>query len=84
MSTGVEDEHGKYTARQISREHPLTCKTARLVKWNVDVPHILKEVHARRDDTNVAPWEGESNARLTMVTVLEEVKEIIHLPPLAA
>jgi hypothetical protein len=41
-------------------------------------PNILKQVHARRDDTNVAPWEEESNT--TMVTVLEEVKEIIHLP----
>jgi hypothetical protein len=48
------------------------AKTARLVKWNVDVlANLLKQVHARRDDTNVAPLEEESNARLSQQTVLE-------------
>jgi hypothetical protein len=47
--------------------NPLTCaKTARLVKWNVDLlANLLKQIDARRDATNVAPLEPESD-----VTVL--------------
>jgi class 3 adenylate cyclase len=57
----------------------LSDKTARLVKWNVDVlANLLKQVHARRNDTNVAPLEEVTH--LSKQTVLEEVKEIIHLP----
>jgi class 3 adenylate cyclase len=57
-------------------------KTTRLVKWSVEVlAKILKQVHARRDETNIAPLEAESNVtRLDHQTVLEEVQEIIHLP----
>jgi class 3 adenylate cyclase len=84
-SAGDEDEPGKYSSsRQEFQVHnPAACaKTDRLVKWNVDVlANLLKEVHAQRDVTNVAPFEEQSNvAHLSQQTVLEEWKEIIHLP----
>jgi class 3 adenylate cyclase len=82
-STGDSDEQGNQSTDLQASENfnPLTCaKTTRLVKWNVDVlANLLKQVHARRDGTNVAPLEEEINAT-SDETVLEEVKEIIHLP----
>jgi class 3 adenylate cyclase len=79
-----DDQSNRLPDQQGSENfNPLTCaKTARLVKWNVDVlANLLKQVHARRDGTNVAPLEAESDVIcLSKETVLEEVKEIIHLP----
>jgi class 3 adenylate cyclase len=63
--------------------YPAVCaKTARLVMWNVDVlANLLKQVHAERDASNVAAVkEKGEDALLSKQTVLEEVKEIIHLP----
>jgi hypothetical protein len=84
MSTaGSEADKGSQSSDLQASEkfNPLSCaKTARLVKWNVDVlANLLKQVHARRDGTNVIPLEEETNAT-SDETVLEEVKEIIHLP----
>jgi class 3 adenylate cyclase len=77
QSSQLPDEQGNKTF------NPLTCaKTARLVKWNVDVlANILKQIRPRRDGTNVAPLETDSDVtHLSEETVLDEVKEIIHLP----
>jgi class 3 adenylate cyclase len=63
--------------------YPAVCaKTARLVMWNVDVlANLLKQVHAERDGANITPLEEASGVTvLSKLTVLEEVKEIIHLP----
>jgi hypothetical protein len=59
-----------------------SAKTARLVMWNVDVlANLLKHIHARRDDSNIAQLKTESDVtELSHQTVLEELKEIIHLP----
>jgi class 3 adenylate cyclase len=86
MSTGgSEDEQGKYSAirQEFLVNNSLSCaKTARLVKWNVDVlANLLKRVHEQRDVTNLAPSEPESDVtHLSNQTVLEEWREIIHLP----
>jgi class 3 adenylate cyclase len=81
-----EEEDGNQLIDQMGNQNfnPRTsAKTSRLVRWNVDVlARLLKQVHARRDDTNVAPLEAESDVTsyLSQETVLDEVKEIIHLP----
>jgi hypothetical protein len=83
------DDDGDYGAgakadQQGSKKSNLVgcAKTARLVKWNVEVlSSLLKPVRARRSDIDVAPLRVESDvASLSQLTVLEEVKEIIHLP----
>jgi class 3 adenylate cyclase len=84
-TVGSEDEQGKQSLdpQEIEEIVPAACaKTARLVKWNVDLlANLLKQVQAGRDATNVAPLEPESDVTLlSKQTVLEEVEEIIHLP----
>jgi class 3 adenylate cyclase len=82
-STVDLDEQGNHlTDLQGNQEiiHVACAKTARLVKWNVDVlGNLLKQVHARRGGTTFAPLEENTNAT-SGETVLEEVTEIIHLP----
>jgi class 3 adenylate cyclase len=86
MSTaGSEDEQGNQSSDQQGDQAIIAAvcaKTARLVKWNVDVlANLLKQVHAQRDDTNVTPLDAQSEVtHLSQQTVLEELKEIIHLP----
>jgi class 3 adenylate cyclase len=60
----------------------ISAKTIRLVKWNVDVlKNLLVLVQARRDDTVVLPTEKEClDTSSDHHTLLDEVKEIIHLP----
>jgi class 3 adenylate cyclase len=82
MSAGeAEEEQGN---RLLNRQGIVNyqAKTARLVKWNVDVlANLLKQVHAQRDDANAALLEAQSDvAQFGHQTVLDEVKEIIHLP----
>jgi class 3 adenylate cyclase len=80
-----EEESSQLSDKQGSQKfNSLPCaKTARLVKWNVDVlANLLKQVHPRRDGSNVAPLDAESDvtSSLSQQTVLDEVKETIHLP----
>jgi class 3 adenylate cyclase len=77
-----EEEDGNNLPYRQGVDQAACAKTARLVKWNVDVlANLLKQVNAQRDDTNVEPLEAESDVtQLSHQTVLEELKEIIHLP----
>jgi class 3 adenylate cyclase len=80
-----ESQSNQLLYQQVNQNfNPAVCaKTARLVMWNVDVlANLLRQVHAGRDDTNVAPLEADRDATsyLSEETVLDEVKEIIHLP----
>jgi hypothetical protein len=84
-TAGSEDEQGKQLLdpEEITEIVPVACaKTTRLVKWNVDIlANLLKQVNARRDVTSVATVkEKGEDTLLSKQTVLEEVKEIIHLP----
>ena len=65
---------------------PMSAKTERLIKWNADIlANLLKQVQARRQEDEDG-GTGESKIvdlqepRSEDHTVLEEVKEIIHLP----
>jgi class 3 adenylate cyclase len=83
ISGGSEDEMDSKADRRIEKDKLLaSTKTARLVKWNVDVlTNLLKQVHAFRDGKSAAPLEVEESAKhVTQQTVLDEVIEIIHLP----
>jgi class 3 adenylate cyclase len=86
-TSGDDDDVGVEADRLESQNfNPVGCtKTARLIKWNVEVlSNLLKLVHARRGGTNTAPLEVESDvARLSQQTVFEELKDIIHLPTLS-
>jgi class 3 adenylate cyclase len=86
-STETDDEEEESTRSTDQMENqnfkPRTsAKTARLVKWNVEVlARILKQVHARRDGSNVAPLDADRDVtHFSEETVLDEVIEIIHLP----
>jgi class 3 adenylate cyclase len=82
-SGGSDDGMDSKADQQVEKDKMLASrKTARLVKWNVDVlTNLLKQIHARRDGKSVAPLEVEVSVKhLSQQTVLDEVKEIIHLP----
>jgi class 3 adenylate cyclase len=82
-SAGSEDDDQMPDRQGNQTAFPEVCaKTARLVQWNVDVlVNLLNQVHARRDASIVEPKVAESGGtNLSQQTVLEEVKEIIHLP----
>jgi class 3 adenylate cyclase len=83
VSGGSDDGADSKADQQVEKEKILACtKTARLVMWNVDVlANLLKQVHARRNGKIAAPLEVEASVKhMSQQTVLDEVKEIIHLP----
>jgi class 3 adenylate cyclase len=83
-TSGGDDTVGETGQQGEQNYYPAVCaKTARLTMWNVDVlATLLKQVHAGRGGKNVSPLEvdSESDTYSGQQTVLEEVKEIIHLP----
>lgn len=79
-SLDLADEEGEPLPEQIMND-----KTTRLVNWNVDtLAHLIRQIVARRQALqisrqSISPVFQQGSDSLG--TVLDEVKEIIELPP---
>jgi hypothetical protein len=79
--TSSEGEDDQLTGRRRRNFNPLIAQRRSLVKWNVDVlANLLKQVPREGMEQVSHHWRKKI---ATSETVLEEVKEIIHLPTLA-
>lgn len=85
-SLAIKDGLGRQDGPQVRTK--LSSKANRLVKWNVEIiSRLLKQVIARRNETNQVDVEGDPSEEFTVTTsrfegttVIDEVKEIIQLP----
>lgn len=60
-------------------------KTARLVEWNADLLlRMLRQIAARRRALNVIPSSSPPKWKRAKDLVIDEVKEIVHLPTFEA